>query len=64
MDSAGTSQNLTDLNLKNALENSKKEVTVNNNGHCIWCFQLVDAGARFCDSDCSQDYEQDKIMKG
>ena len=64
MDNLDLAQNLTDLNLKNAVLNSKQDVPANNNGHCLWCFQLVDTSARFCDKECSDDYEQDKIMKG
>jgi|TARA_R110001583_G_scaffold21308_3_gene80850 hypothetical protein len=61
MDDVDRAQKQTDLELKLALQNRKPEIY--ETGSCNWCDAIIDKGL-FCDSDCRDDHQKSKIMKG
>lgn len=56
MDEADTADLTVEQNLKRAL--SRRHATLVAVGTCYSCAELVDAGRRFCDADCAQDWER------
>lgn len=61
MDIADEAQNLTELELSIAVKNRKPELQ--ETGLCHWCESIIGVG-HFCDSDCRDDFEKSKRMKG
>lgn len=61
MDDADRAQKEIDLNLTLSLQNRKQELQ--EDGACHWCEELIDDGL-FCDSECRDDHQKSKIMKG
>lgn len=61
MDTVDVSQKLQEIDLISALSKAKKEVEPET-GCCLYCEQPITSG-KFCDIDCSQDYEWMKNRK-
>lgn len=62
MDEADRAQELTELELNNALKNRKPELP--EVGICHYCSEQIEKG-KFCDEFCREDHEtEQKIIKG
>lgn len=56
------SQEVTELFLEASLKNSRKPVE-KATGYCLFCQEPLPQGQKFCDIDCSIDFEKEKHMK-
>ncbi|WNO60421.1 hypothetical protein [Rheinheimera sp. MMS21-TC3] len=61
-DNADEAQTLVELQLSISLKNRK--VGLRNIGKCHWCQESISDNAHFCDTDCRDDYQQDKRRRG
>lgn len=62
MDDADRAQAEIELELSIALKNREQEPVEPETGLCHWCEAIIGVG-KFCDSDCRDDYDKDKIMR-
>ena len=51
-----------DLHLSLQLKHRNPALPVT--GYCHWCGDIAPADARFCDSDCRDDFEKDQRRRG
>jgi hypothetical protein len=56
MDDADAADLTAEQHLKRAL--ARRHATLPASGQCYSCAEPVEGGARFCDRECSQDYER------
>jgi hypothetical protein len=61
-DQLDRAQQENDLHLAVQLKKRKHIAPVT--GYCAWCAEKAPAKASFCDSDCRDDYEQDRRKRG
>lgn len=58
MDDADRAQALQEAELDAAVRRRRHEVVLPETGLCAWCEEPIEPGARFCDRDCSDDYQR------
>ena len=56
-------QGITDMNIEQIRNESEKQ-EVKPTGRCLFCHELLGDDHRWCDSDCRDDWEHERRMKG
>lgn len=63
-DEADRAQQVQEQALEIALGKQKTKPRLNPTGRCLWCSDAIGTDGLFCDSDCRDDYEKNRNLRG